>query len=50
MLWYQEDELTLDQRRRQSYYAIDPDSDTDVIIEEEEGIFRERCIITKGNE
>ena len=30
--------------------CIDPDSDSDVIIEEEEGGFRERCIITKGNE
>ena len=29
---------------------IDPDSDSDVIIEEEEGDFRERYIITKGNE
>ena len=30
--------------------CIDPDSDSDIIIEEEEGDFRERCIITKGNE
>ena len=30
--------------------CIDPDSDSDVIIEEEEGNFRERCIITRGNE
>ena len=30
--------------------CIDPDSDSDVVIEEEEGDFRERCIITKGNE
>ena len=30
--------------------CIDPGSDSDVIIEEEEGDFRERCIITKGNE
>ena len=29
---------------------IDPDSDSDVVIEEEEGNFRERCIITRGNE
>ena len=27
--------------------CIDPDSDSDVVIEEEEGDFRERCIITK---
>ena len=30
--------------------CIDPDSNSDVVIEEEEGDFRERCIITKGNE
>ena len=30
--------------------CIDPDSDSGIIIEEEEGDFRERCIITKGNE
>ena len=30
--------------------CIDPDSDSDVVIEEEEGNFRERCIITRGNE
>ena len=30
--------------------CIDPDSDSDIIIEEEEGDFRERCIITRGNE
>ena len=30
--------------------CIDPDSDSDVVIEEEEGDFRERCIITRGNE
>ena len=30
--------------------CIDPDSDSDVVIEEEEGDFRERCIITQGNE
>ena len=30
--------------------CIDPDSNSDVIIEEEEGNFEERCIITRGNE
>ena len=30
--------------------CIDPDSDSDVVIEEEEGDFRERCIITRRNE
>ena len=30
--------------------CIDPDYDSDVVIEEEEEDFRERCIITKGNE
>ena len=30
--------------------CIDPDSNSHIVIEEEEGDFRERCIITKGNE
>ena len=30
--------------------CIDPDSDSDVVIEEGEGDFRERCIIVKGEE
>ena len=30
--------------------CIDPDSDSDVVIEEEEGDFRERCILTGRNE
>ena len=30
--------------------CIDPDSNSDVVIVEEEGDFRERCIITEGNE
>ena len=30
--------------------CIDPDSDSDIVIEEEGGDFREICIITKGNE
>ena len=30
--------------------CIDPDSDSDVVIEEEEENFRERCIITRRNE
>ena len=30
--------------------CIDPDSDSDVVIEEEEGDFREKYIITQGNE
>ena len=38
------DELISDQARRQS------DSDSDVVIEEGEGDFRERCIIVKGKE
>ena len=29
--------------------CIDPDSDSDVVIEEEEGNFRETCIITRRN-
>ena len=30
--------------------CIDPDSDSDVVIEEGEGDFRECCIIVKGEE
>ena len=30
--------------------CIDPDSDSDVVIEEGEGDFKERCIIIKGEE
>ena len=30
--------------------CIDPDSDSDVVIEGEEGDFKERCIITRRNE
>ena len=29
---------------------IDPDSDSDIVIEEGEGDFRERCVIVKGGE
>ena len=30
--------------------CIDPDSNSDVVIKEGEGDFRERCIIIKGEE
>ena len=30
--------------------CIDPDSDSDIVIEEGEGDFKERCIIIKGKE
>ena len=30
--------------------CIDPDSDSDIVIEEREGDFRERCTIVKGEE
>ena len=30
--------------------CIDPDSDSDAVIEEGEGDFKERCIIIKGEE
>ena len=30
--------------------CIDPDSDSDIVIEEGEGDFKERCIIIKGEE
>ena len=49
MLWCHEDELILDQRRR-VILCIDPDSDSDIVIEEGEGDFRKRCIIIKGEE
>ena len=30
--------------------CIDPDSDSDIVIGEEEGDFKEKCIIIKGKE
>ena len=30
--------------------CIDPDSDSDIVIEEGEGDFQERCVIIKGRE
>ena len=50
MLWCQEDELTSSQKRRTIILCIDQDSDSDVVIEEEEGNFEEKYIITQGNE
>ena len=50
MLWYQEDELILDQRKRQSYFALMQTPTQHIVIEEEKGDFRERCIIIKGKE
>ena len=50
MLWYPKDELILDQKKRTVILCIDPDSDSDIVIEEGEGDFRERCIIIKGEE
>ena len=37
-------------KKRTVILCIDPDSDSDVAIEEGEGDFRERCIIIKGEE
>ena len=37
-------------KKRTVILCIDPDSDSDVVIEEGEEDFRERCIIVKGNE
>ena len=34
-------------KKKTAILCIDPDSDSDIIIEEEEGDFRDRCIITK---
>ena len=50
MLWCQGDRLALDWRGGMVILCIDPDSDSDVVIEEEEGDFREGCIIARGNE
>ena len=36
--------------KKMTILCVDPDSDSDVVIEEEEGDFRERCIITRRNE
>ena len=37
-------------KRKTIILYIDPDSDSDVVIEEGEGDFKERCIIIKGEE
>ena len=37
-------------KKRTVILCIDPDSNSDVVIEEGEGDFRERCIIVKGEE
>ena len=37
-------------KKRTVILCIDPDSDSDIVIEEREGDFRERCIIVKGEE
>ena len=37
-------------KRKTVILCIDPDSDSDVVIEEGEGDFKERCIIIKGEE
>ena len=50
MLWYQEDELTSEPEKKTIILCIDPDSNSDVVIEEEEGNFEEKYIITGENE
>ena len=42
-------QVNIRSKKKTIILCIDPDSDSDVIIEEE-GDFRERCIITRGNE
>ena len=37
-------------KRNTVILSIDPDSNSDVVIEEGEGDFKERCIIIKGEE
>ena len=50
MLQCPEDELISDQKKKTVILCIDPDSDSDVVIEEGEEDFRKRCIIVKGKE
>ena len=50
MLWCHKDELMLDQKKKTVILCINPDSDSDVVIEEGEGDFKERCLIIKGEE
>ena len=42
--------VNMKSKKKTIILCIDPDSDSDVVIEEEEGDFREWCIITRGNE
>ena len=49
MLLCHKDELMLYQKGRQSYCVL-IQTDSDVVIEEGEGDFKERCIIIKGEE
>ena len=50
MLWYHGDEVNIKPKKKTVILCIDPDSDSDIAIEEGEGDFRERCIIIKGRE
>ena len=45
-----EDKLILDQKRETVILCIDPDSDSDIVIEEGEEDFRERCIVIKAEQ
>ena len=42
MLWCPEDKLIIDPKRKTVILCIDPDSDSDVVIEEGEGDFRRK--------
>ena len=43
-------QVNIRSKKKTVILCIDPDSDSDIVIEEEERDFRERCIIIKGNE
>ena len=50
MLLCHKDELIFRPKKKTVILCIDPDSNSDVVIEEGEGDFRERCVIIKGEE
>ena len=43
-------QVNIRQKKKTVILCIDPDSNSDVVIEEGEGDFRERCVVIKGEE
>ena len=43
-------QINIRPKKKTVILCIDPDSDSDIVIEEEEGDFRERCIVIKAKE